>query len=61
MSADEAENIAREAKKLNDARKEKKAKQIESLESSGTTAQKAAAAHYIDSLARAALDGSGDE
>jgi len=61
MSTDEAENIAREAKKLNDARKEKKAKQIESLENAGTTAQKAAAAHYIDSLARAALNGSGTE
>ena len=51
----------REAKKLNEARKEKKAKQIESLENAGTTAQKAAAAHYIDSLAGAALDGSGTE
>ena len=61
VSADEAEKIMREAKKLNDARKEKKAKQIESLENAGTTAQKAAAAHYIDSLARAALNGSGTE
>ncbi|WP_315326506.1 excinuclease ABC subunit UvrC [Treponema socranskii] len=61
VSADEAEKIMREAKKLNDARKEKKAKQIESLENAGTTVQKAAAAHYIDSLARAALDGSGTE
>ena len=61
VSADEAENIVQEAKKLNDARKEKKAKQIESLENAGTTAQKAAAAHYIDSLAGAALDGSGTE
>ena len=61
VSAGDAENIVREAKKLNDARKEKKAKQIESLESAGTTAQNAAAAHYIDSLARAALDGSGTE
>ena len=61
VSADEAEKIVREAKKLSDARKEKKAKQIESLENAGTTAQKAAAAHYIDSLAGAALDGSGTE
>ena len=61
VSEDEAEKIMREAKKLNDARKEKKAKQIESLESAGTTVQKAAAAHYIDSLAGAALDGSGTE
>ena len=61
VNGNEAEKIAREAQKLSDARKEKKTKQIESLENAGTTAQNAAAAHYIDSLARAALDGSGTE